>query len=149
MDHDATAAAGIEEASGDSLAIRVGVDVASIADVASSIERFGDRYLRRVFTEHELASCSLRPTAAAARLAARFAAKEATIKVLRPDDVRPDWRSMEVRRTPSGACTLRLTNTAADLAADAGIRRLALSMTHEGWFAAAIVVALMDESEAA
>jgi holo-[acyl-carrier protein] synthase len=129
--------------------VRVGVDVAAVADVAASIERFGERYLRRVFTEHELDSCRARSSVAAARLAARFAAKEATLKVLQPDDVRPDWRSMEVHRGASGVCALRLSETAAALAAGAGIRHLALSMTHEREFAAAVVVAVIDESEVA
>ena len=63
--------------------------------------------------------------------AARFAAKEATIKVLRPDDVRIDWRSIEVHREDSGACGLRLSDSAAELADAAGISSLAVSLTHE------------------
>ena len=68
--------------------IRVGTDLTCVADVASSIERFGDRYLRRLFTDHELDATGGAPE----RLAARFAAKEATVKVLRPTGAQPDWR---------------------------------------------------------
>ena len=76
----------------------------------------------------------------AASLAARFAAKEATIKVLRPEGHQPDWRSVEVRRDPNGWCTLALTGHAAALAEQAGIADLAVSLTHEGDVAAAVVV---------
>jgi holo-[acyl-carrier protein] synthase len=117
--------------------MRVGADLVQVADVATSISRFGDRYLRRVYTDHELATCAGSPE----RLAARFAAKEATIKVLRPVDVRPEWRSIEVHRDPSGACDLRLSGTAAEQARAAGIGELAVSLTHDAGLAAAVVVA--------
>ena len=65
-------------------ALRVGTDVVAVHQVADSVARFGPRYLQRVYTDHELDSCAGSPTFRAARLAARFAAKEATIKVLRP-----------------------------------------------------------------
>jgi holo-[acyl-carrier protein] synthase len=78
----------------------------------------------------------------AASLAARFAAKEATIKVLRPVGHQPDWRSVEVRRHSEGWCTMALSGHAAALADQAGIAELAVSLTHEGDVAAAVVVAL-------
>jgi len=118
----------------------VGVDLVDIAEVARSVKRFGDRYLRRVFTEHELSCCTGSPDAAAASLAARFAAKEATLKVLGPHDGRPDWRSIEVVRLPNGACKLRLRGAAARLAVERGLGPFALSMTHEAGMAAAVVV---------
>jgi holo-[acyl-carrier protein] synthase len=127
--------------------IRVGTDLTSVTDVADSIERFGDRYLRRLFTPHELACCDGEPGVVAARLAARFAAKEAVVKVLRPTDARPEWRDIEVRRAPSGACDLHLTGTAARLAEEAGITGLAVSLTHEHDLAAAVVVASLADKE--
>jgi holo-[acyl-carrier protein] synthase len=78
--------------------VRVGADLAGVQQVVDSVARFGDRYLRRVYTEHEIACCPGLPSVAAAGLAARFAAKEATIKVLRPVDFQPDWRSIEITR---------------------------------------------------
>ncbi len=125
--------------------VLVGVDLTRVAEVAASIERFGDRYLQRLFTEHELASCHGHPDTVAAGLAARFAAKEATIKVLKPEAARPEWRSMEVHRAPSGACEMRLTDGAARRAAELGITDLAVSLSHEGDLAAAVVVALVDK----
>ena len=122
--------------------IRVGADVVEVHQVADSVAHFGDRYLRRIFTEHEISSCSGPPMVAAAGLAARFAAKEATIKVLRPSGHQPDWRCMEVSRHPEGWCSLSLSGHAAVLAERAGITELAVSLTHEGGMAAAVVIAL-------
>jgi holo-[acyl-carrier protein] synthase len=123
-------------------AIRVGTDVVAIHQVAESVDRFGARYLERVYTEHELRSCTGSSASRTASLAARFAAKEATIKVLRPSGHQPDWRSVEVRRHSEGWCTMALTGHAAALADQAGIADLAVSLTHEGDVAAAVVVAL-------
>jgi holo-[acyl-carrier protein] synthase len=123
-------------------AIRVGADVVAIHQVAESVESFGARYLERVYTEHELSSCVGSPATRTASLAARFAAKEATIKVLRPRGHQPDWRSVEVRRDPGGWCTMALSGHASALADQAGIAELAVSLTHEGDVAAAVVVAL-------
>ncbi len=123
------------------MGLRVGADIARVDDVAASLARFGDRYLERVFTPHEIASCTGTPSVMAASLAARFAAKEATIKVLRPADLTPAWRTIEVRRSPSGWCELRLSGEAAKLAADADITELAVSLSHDRDIAAAVVLA--------
>jgi holo-[acyl-carrier protein] synthase len=123
--------------------LRVGVDLVSVDDVARSLERFGDRYVRRVFTAREAAYCRAGVgRAAAARFAARFAAKEAALKALHPETSWADWRAIEVRRRASGSCELVLHGEAAALARRQGIETLALSMTHDGGRAAAFVVAL-------
>ena len=77
--------------------VLVGTDITAVPDVLASMTRFGDRYLGRLFTEHELASCPGPPEVAAAGLAARFAAKEAVVKVLRPTGARPTWRQRHAR----------------------------------------------------
>ena len=123
-------------------AIRVGADVVAVHQVAESVTRFGSRYLERIYTEHELSSCVGGAPVRAASLAARFAAKEATFKVLRPVGHQPDWRSVEVRRHAAGWCTMSLSGHAAALADEAGIGELAVSLTHDGDVAAAVVVAL-------
>lgn len=123
------------------MGLRVGTDIARVDDIGESVARFGDRYLRRVFTPHERASCTGTPAVVAASLAARFAAKEATIKVLRPATTTPPWRSIEVRRDQSGFCELRLSGEAARLAAEAEITDLAVSLSHDGGLAAAVVLA--------
>jgi len=141
--------------------LRVGVDLVPVADVAESVARLGRRYLYRVFTPHERACARVggrRPARgrhgpsvheavdgvgySMESLASRFAAKEAAVKVLRPMGARPEWRSIEVRRVDGGWCELRLTGLAADLAAEAGITTLAVSVTHEPMLAAACVVGM-------
>ena len=123
-------------------ATRVGIDLVSVASVRESLEAHGDHYLRRVFTEQEVADSQTGSSVSPERLAARFAAKEAAIKALRvsPDEAVP-LQSIEVVRHPSGWLDLRVSGRAAELAAAAGITSFAVSVTHEGPFAAAIVVA--------
>jgi holo-[acyl-carrier protein] synthase len=122
--------------------LSVGVDAVSVAEVSAALDRFGDRYVRRVFTSREAAYCLSAAGVAGARFAARFAAKEAAIKALEPGRRWTDWRAIEVRRRRSGACGLLLRGDAAALAERRGIRHLALSMSHEGDLAVAVVVAL-------
>jgi holo-[acyl-carrier protein] synthase len=114
----------------------------SVAEVAHSIARFGERYVRRLYTDHEVESCGgVRPEAAPG-LTARFAAKEATIKLLRVTDEVPTWRDIEVRRQPGGWCELSLGGLAALLADRAGLQNVSLSMSRSGGTAIATVVAL-------
>jgi holo-[acyl-carrier protein] synthase len=128
--------------------VRVGVDLVSISEVQHSIEVFGERYTERLFSAHERASCVGDPRTIAEGLAARFAAKEAAIKVLRPDGAAGLWRSIEVVRAESGACDLRFTGDAATLAADAGIETVAVSLAHERDMAVAVVLATFREDPA-
>jgi holo-[acyl-carrier protein] synthase len=129
--------------------IRVGIDLATVADVAGSIGRFGTSYLQRLFTPHELATCCMvgpdRHTKAiwsVESLAARFAAKEAVVKVLRPDGARPEWTSIEIHRSEDGWCEVRLSGRAQEQADWAGITDISVSLTHEGSLAAAVVIAV-------
>ena len=122
--------------------LRVGVDLVRIADVSTSMARFGDRYAERVFTDTERAYCVADEARTAERFAARFAAKEAALKVLRPsaqDGI--SWRSIEVRQLPEGACEITLHDAALALARRAGVLELSVSMSHEGEYAMATVVA--------
>lgn len=121
--------------------LRVGVDLVQVTDVEESMRRFGDRYLSRIYTRHELASCQGPPVVTSSGLAARFAAKEAVLKVLRPSGPRPPWRTIEVVRHPHGWCSIRLRGSAARLAAEAGVESMAVSLTHENDYAGAVVVA--------
>jgi holo-[acyl-carrier protein] synthase len=118
----------------------VGIDLVDIDEVERSIATLGDAYLDRLFSDHERASCTGSPRTRASSFAARFAAKEAALKVLAPDGARPEWRSIEVVRLPHGACELRLHGAAAALAEAAGLGSFSVSLTHEGNLAAAVVV---------
>lgn len=122
--------------------LRVGIDLASVELVRDALETHGDHYLHRVYTERELRDCrGSEPDPNPERLAARFAAKEATLKVLRPGEVGVPLSAIEVIRAPDGAVALELAGPAATLAEKAGITELTLSLTHEGGFAAAVVIA--------
>ena len=118
---------------------RVGVDLVQVSRIAASVATFGERFVERVFTPAEAAYATTPE-----RLAARFAAKEAVKKALELDGVA--WRDIEVARRASGACDVVL-HGAARAAADAmGARELALSMSHEGDYATAMVVASCERS---
>ena len=142
---------GPEAGTGDrSSLLRVGVDLVSVPDVIESIERFGDRYMHRMFTPHEVDCCRsssnsrdlLIPEYSFESMAARFAAKEATLKVLRPVGPRPQWSDIEVYRADSGWCDIRLTGRASAMAAEAGIGEWAVSLTHHASMAAAVVIGI-------
>ncbi len=120
------------------MANRVGIDLASAQGVREALASHGTRYLERVYTDAEQRDCAGDPT----RLAARFAAKEATIKVLRPGPGSAvPLRDMEVIRHPDGHTVLRLSGMAAELAAAQGLSDLAVSLSHEGDLATAVVFA--------
>ncbi|HEY4280652.1 MAG TPA: holo-ACP synthase [Conexibacter sp.] len=124
------------------MSVRVGIDLVTVSSVSSLLEAHGERYLARVFTPREIADSTGVVGAQPERLAARFAAKEATLKVLRVaarESV--PWLAIEVRRAPEGWTTLALTGRAAALAAEAGIEDLAVSLTHEDEYASAVVIA--------
>jgi holo-[acyl-carrier protein] synthase len=120
------------------VAQRVGIDLTSAEVVREAVSAHGDRYLTRVYTSQELVDCAGDP----ARLAGRFAAKEAAIKVLRPapHEALP-WSDIEVVREPDGHVELRLSGLAEAHAAAQGLLDFAVSLSHEGDAACAVVVA--------
>jgi holo-[acyl-carrier protein] synthase len=121
---------------------RVGIDLVSVGSVRESLENHGTRYLERVYTEAEVRACQSTQGIAPERLAARFAAKEATLKVLRPGDEQAiPWRTIEVVSQPSGWVEVKLSGPAAAAAAEAGLSNFALSISHEAGYASAVVVA--------
>jgi len=122
---------------------RVGIDIVDVRHIQDSIERFGERFLNRLFTREEQAYCQglLSSTAIAHSFAARFAAKEATVKVLRPETMPLDWQTIEIQRHKAGYCTIALYAAAADLAQERGIITLSVSMSHEADYATAVVIA--------
>ena len=121
--------------------VSVGIDLVDVREVAESISRFGDRYLRRVYTAGEIAYARQAPGETARRLAARFAAKEATLKALGAPNRGIGWRSIEVVVSPEGAPGMALSAAAQRAARTAGVSSLAVSLTHQGDLAAAVVVA--------
>lgn len=114
----------------------IGVDMIETARVAQSIERFGERYLKRIYTAQELSYCNGRIES----LAARWAAKEATAKALGTGIGDVSWQEIEVVNLPNCRPTLKLSGAAAALAAELGISTLAVSLSHTKDYAIAFVV---------
>jgi holo-[acyl-carrier protein] synthase len=120
--------------------LAVGIDLVRVSRIAESIEHFGERFLQRLFTEGEIAYARAAPLLTNERLAARFAAKEAALKALGLVDRGVSWRDIEVvTALPSHACSLRLHGRARALAGTAD-DDVALSVSHEGDFATAVVI---------
>lgn len=117
-----------------------GIDLVEVARIQKSVDRFGRRFLDRVFTESEQAYC-LRKKNFAESLAARFAAKEAAAKALGTGISHGvSWREIEVVRARSGEPGLRFSGRAAVVAMRRGVHHAALSLTHTAGLAAASVV---------
>jgi holo-[acyl-carrier protein] synthase len=125
----------------------VGVDLVSVARMRESIEKFGAKFLRRVFTKKEIAYCEASETNAAERFAARFAAKEAALKVLRIESA---WMellpSIEVVRAKGGWVDLVLKGGALAAARHRGVTGWSVSLSHEGETATAVVSAEIEQS---
>ena len=110
--------------------IGTGIDLAEVPRIRASIERYGDRFLQRVYTEQERAYVQ-RKANKFERYAARFAAKEAGMKALGTGWRRGvTWHDFEVANLPSGRPTLRLHGVARAIADKMGVRNINLSLTH-------------------
>ena len=121
--------------------VGVGVDLVVISRIRRLMERWQNRFLQRVFTPDELAY-ALRRRDPAEHLAARFAAKEATLKALGTGlTLGVRWREMEVQRVRGARPTLALSGRTQTLGSARGVRVLHLSLTHDGDYALAQVVA--------
>jgi holo-[acyl-carrier protein] synthase len=118
----------------------IGIDLANIDEVRQALAEFGEAYLHRLFTDHEVEYCSRWPDPAP-HLAARFAAKEATLKVLGLHDGRAPWTSIEVRTASPSHCEITLSGIAALAATERGITRFRVSLCQAGDNAGAVVVA--------
>jgi holo-[acyl-carrier protein] synthase len=122
------------------MVLGLGTDLIETGRVQQSINRFGDRFLERIFSPGEIAYCKRKKNAAES-FAARFAAKEAGAKALGTGISRGvTWKEFEVKREASGRPSLHLSGRAAELAEAIGIGRIQLSLTHSREFALAVVV---------
>ena len=120
--------------------VGTGIDLVEIGRIQNSIDRYGSRFLNRVYTVAEQAYC-LRKRKSAESFAARFAAKEAGAKALGTGiSFGVNWLEIEVVRAPGGRPTLRFHGRAAQIAAAMGVARSALSITHTAALAMASVV---------
>ena len=119
--------------------LKTGIDLVEIDRIAELYTRYGERFRARVYTDREWTDSAGR----APSLAARFAAKEATIKALGSRE--PALREIEVVRSPGGRPRIELHGRAATVARLQGVRELALSLSHAREHAVAVVVLLRDD----
>jgi holo-[acyl-carrier protein] synthase len=120
--------------------VGTGIDIAEVPRIAAAIRRHGERFLRRVFTEREIAYCESKANRTE-RYAARFAAKEAAMKALGTGwnhGVR--WRDVEVCRQPGGRPTIVFQGKSAAIAAKLEVKHVALSLSHTAEQAIAQVI---------
>ena len=112
------------------LIIGMGVDIAEVDRIRKAIERHGETFLRRLYTEKERDYCEQFKNKYE-RYAGRFAAKEAGMKALGTGWRRGvRWVDLEVVREKSGRPTLKLAGEAEKIAGQIGVKRIALSITH-------------------
>lgn len=119
--------------------VRLGADIASIPAIAESVEKFGQRFLQRLFTTAELDYCNTASGVDPGRLAARFAAKEAVIKALDLSESGVSWRDIEVLRKPGGGCAIRLTGMLACQHEIHDSSEFPASLSHDADYAIALV----------
>jgi holo-[acyl-carrier protein] synthase len=118
----------------------IGVDIVETARIAASLERFGERFLRRVFTQAERDYCASMPHPER-HYGARFAAKEAVSKAFGTGiGASIGWRDIEILRRETGAPYIQLHGPAADLAAKLGITEALVSLSHSDHYAVANAV---------
>jgi holo-[acyl-carrier protein] synthase len=120
--------------------IGLGVDFTEVDRIEAAIDRHGRAFMQRVFTPPEIAYCE-KYRNRAERFAGRFAAKEATMKALGTGwshGVR--WVDIEVLREPSGKPTLSLSGASREIADRIGVKNMALTITHSGNTALALVI---------
>ncbi len=122
-----------------------GIDLVENERIAQMLERHGDRFLERCFTEGERDYAEKNPVRRIEHLAARFAAKEAALKAIGTgwrDGIA--WTDVEVTRDAMGKPLLRVTGKVAQIAAEQGITRWLVSLTHTATHASASVIACGD-----
>lgn len=117
--------------------VAVGTDIIEIARIQRSLNDFGERFLKRVYTEREREWYGSRVD----ELAARFAAKEATSKALGTGIIGIRWREMEVLPNRRGKPVLILHGRAAERARQLGLTDFSISLTHSRTDAMAFIVA--------
>ena len=116
--------------------LSTGVDIIEISRVSRVLELYGQRFLNRVYTPGEIAYCRERP----ANLAARFAAKEATMKALGTGARGVSWKDIEVVHLESGAPVIKLHARGKRRAEQLAVQEISVSLSHSRDYAVAFVV---------
>ena len=118
--------------------LSTGIDLIEIVRIERALEKYGERFLKRIYTEGEI----IQARENAPELAAQFAAKEATSKALGTGIGPVSWTEMETINLRSGKPEIRLHGKAAQIAALQGFTTWTVSLTHSRGMAAAVVICL-------
>ncbi len=119
----------------------IGVDIIEIDRIRQVIERWGGKFLRRVYTEAELGLYRGKPES----LAARFAGKEAVVKALGTGERGIGWKDIEILTESGGRPLVNLYRQAREQANDLGLKGMAISLSHSRDYAIAFVVGERDK----
>jgi len=118
----------------------IGVDLVECARIQHSIDRFGERFLHRVFTDGEI-QYSMSMKFPARHLAARFAGKEAVAKAFGTGIGKAmGWRNIDIGKKPSGEPFLIFSGPAQELATKRGVTSALITLSHTDYHAIAYVV---------
>ena len=121
--------------------LTTGVDIIEIHRIKQVLDRYGERFLNRLFTPNEIDYCNGR----APNLAGRFAAKEATMKALGTGARGVSWKDIEVVRADSGAPSVKLYGRAENRAERLRVVEISVSISHSREYAVAFVVAQRND----
>lgn len=122
--------------------VGTGIDIVLVSRIAEALERHGDRYLARVYTEGEILYCGAKKRGASQAYAVRYAAKEAVAKALGVGIRRGlNFKDIEVVLDPLGKPSIRLHASAAAIASERGVESLHIALSHEGDWAVAFALA--------
>ena len=121
--------------SGDRLMQHIGVDIVEIGRIEKAIASWGERFLNRIYTDAELNLCRQKPSS----LAARFASKEAVMKLLGTGVKGVCWKDIETLSYPSGKPLVNLYGGARTEAERLGLKEIAISLSHSKEYAIAMV----------
>ena len=125
----------------------IGSDIVECLRIAQMIERHGELFICRVYTQHEIEYCRERK-AATQHYAGRWAAKEAVLKAMGTGWIRGiSWRDVEVRNERGGRPRIALGGGAREVCEKAGITELQISISHCRSHATAYALALCEEDE--
>jgi holo-[acyl-carrier protein] synthase len=119
----------------------IGIDLIEIHRIQESISRWGERFLKRIYTEAELKVYRDKIES----LAARFAAKEAVMKALNVRSNSISWQEIEVLASPSGKPEINLSGKAANQAHELGLCGFEISLSHTKENAVAIVIGIQED----
>ncbi len=145
---DARAVTALKLASAPPAGARIGIDLVHVARIAESVAAFGERFTHRLFAPGELRDCTAAGRLDPARLALRFAAKEAAIKAFDLSEAGIGWSQIEMTECDGDAARIRLHGRAAESAARFGTYEIAVRSSQDDGMACAIVVALPSTNDA-